>query len=141
MIFFKKKVKKTLRLHEELGFPAFSKEDQIQMLLSQNFQPINDLVKSKVLPNEVLYKYITINEMDFCSQVQIQNLIDVFDKKNELRNNGISLLKSNDNYRVIWKDRGEVMNGWKFGNDHEVIDFFSKLLLSTVPKYQHLSPL
>lgn len=140
MWFFNRKSKKIFLKHEKIGFPKISEEVQYNMLLKQDFEPINSLVNCDMLPTEVLDYYITIDKNFIITRLKVEDLLDRYNE-NTAPSNGVILFKEEQSYRVILKDRGEVMRGWKFNSDDELKIFFANLILSVVPKFRNLSPI
>ncbi len=139
-MFFRRKSQRILRKHQQLGYPEFSKEDQLDMVINNDFSKIQALTGDKLLPLAVLDHYIHLTEQDVFDQIQIDMLLKNYELSNEARNQGIVITSNNSPYKVLWKDRGYVQQGWDL-DEVSLKDFFTKLLLSEVPKYAYLNPL
>lgn len=141
MIFFQNKTTRILKKHEKLNFPQFSKADQLKMILYDDFSKIRNLTKDKLLPAEVLDHYIHLSEQEVFEHILIAHLLTQYNVQKINENFGMVITNTSAPFKVILKDQwGYLERGWEF-DEMGLKDFFSKLLLSKVPKYSYLNPI
>ncbi len=142
MFFYKRKLRKAKEAHAKIGYPAFSKEEQFKMIFHEDFQPIIDLTKYKFVSGDILNNYINIDLKDFVEY--IKNNKNILFQKYNINRSGIKygfwIKKISNGYKVLHKERGEIVLGFDFNNEDELITFYAKLFLSGIQKYSHLNP-
>ena len=97
--------------HERLGFPSIEDEIQLEMLTSQNFQPIMNLCPDiNTFPFGLLNEYITITKKQLKDYLVRINYIDSQLKSFSATYDGFWLKRNEGRYVIIERERGQEFN-------------------------------
>ena len=124
MFFKKKKIKKNLSL---------SKLDQCNALFNQNFDGICDIPFS----SENLNQCIDISFEEFLEFLEYSEILNKFQFTGQTLN---GLYVKNETYAVLI-DRGEIVRAFNLKTKDELVLFYSKFLISIVPRFSNLNPI
>ncbi len=135
----KRKVRKILKAHEDIGFPKIPINEQLYMIAYDNFDYIRNLTCYKRIPIEILDNYITIsmNDLEEYIKENYEEVMNAF----QIRQEGEIKLTCNNNYYIEFYDRGIRQRTKRFYKRKDFIKFISKLFISAVPKYEKYYPL
>jgi hypothetical protein len=98
--------------HQQLGFPPFSKAQQAQMLLSNDFGPIRDLVPQHRYPlfSGLIRQYITLSKAEF--EVYLRQSDYLLKNQNMYKNHpqrdGMWIRSKPQGFEIIWQERGHI---------------------------------
>ncbi len=113
--------------HEKIGFPKIDKLTQCQLLVSQNYDPIINLIpdiKEKEFPLGLLHAYITISKdelKEYLKQINyIQHQLDSYTKTYD----GLWLRKVPGGFEFLERERGIEFWRRKVKTENEVLDIY-----------------
>lgn len=119
------------KAHEKIGFPKIDPLTQCQLLVSNNYNLIIDLIpetKEKGFPLGLLNEYITISKNEFKEylrqvnyiQQQLDSYSDTYD--------GFWLRKVPDGFEFFERERGGAFGLQKLKNEDEVLEVYCHLI-------------
>lgn len=113
------------KIHRKLGFPKIDDEIQLEILTTENYQPIMDLSPDKkTFIFGLLNEYITVTKKQLREHLIETNYIE--DRLNSFSNSydGFWLNKSGEKYVFFERERGHEFNLIYLNNLEEVLNHY-----------------
>lgn len=131
--------RKILKAHKILGFPNFSKPEQIEMVLKSDYSKIANLTHYGEWTYDLLDSYITITPEELSEHLYTSGIYKNILIEDAVEKDGIWILKSKEEkYEFIDQERGVIYKKENFTNLEFAINQYAKVILRHIPKYEKL---
>ena len=128
------KHKEVFDAHRRLGYPTLSKDEQFNILDSEDFSSILKLTKYDFVPTGLLKHYITIDSEDYLIHLRNTDIIEKMDI-NKLKNkmtDGFYIEIDKNRYKYIFNDKQSRIFEKEFKSEDKLLKHIIKQRLKIV---------
>ncbi len=133
---FKSRKRKILEEHKNLGFPRFPVSEQLEMVARTDYHKIAQLTPYNEWTYELLDHYIFLSVEDLSSHLIASGKLKKHIVHNPPSQDGIWAVQKGFRYNIIDQERGVIYYKEENVTINQVANYFSKVMLSHIPKYE-----